>query len=32
MDLFPHLRELGDFGAMVHPRLSAGDLMTLDAA
>lgn len=32
MELFPHLNELGDFGAMVHPRLSAGDLMTLDAA
>ncbi|MEM5475374.1 Hint domain-containing protein [Pacificibacter sp. AS14] len=32
MDLFPHLTELGDFGAMVHPRLSAGDLLTLDAA
>jgi hypothetical protein len=32
MDLFPHLNELGDFGAMVHPRLSAGDLMSLNAA
>jgi hypothetical protein len=32
MDMFPHLNEFGDFGAMAHPRLSAGDLITLDAA
>jgi hypothetical protein len=32
MDLFPHLTELGDFGAMIHPRLSAGDLLSLNAA
>lgn len=32
MALFPHLTELGDFGAMVHPRLSMGDLLALDAA
>lgn len=32
MTLFPHLHELGDFGAMVHPRLSAGDLVMLEAA
>lgn len=32
MNLFPHLSELGDFGAMVHPRLSMGDLVALDAA
>ncbi|RPE66403.1 Hint domain-containing protein [Pacificibacter maritimus] len=32
MTLFPHLTELGDFGAMVHPRLSAGDLAALTSA
>ncbi|SLN20682.1 hypothetical protein AQS8620_00544 [Aquimixticola soesokkakensis] len=32
MALFPHIHELGDFGAMALARLSVGDLEKLDAA
>lgn len=32
MELFPHLSELGDFGAMIHPRLSERDLLALNTA
>ena len=32
MGLFPHLTDLGGFGAVVLPRLSRSDLLALDAA
>ncbi|WP_417249390.1 Hint domain-containing protein [Celeribacter sp.] len=30
MDLFPHLNDLGGFGAMAHPRLTPTDLIQLE--
>lgn len=30
MALFPHLDDLGDFGAMAHPRLTPTDLIQLE--